>query len=235
MASRIKGITVEIGGDTTGLDKSLQQVNSTIRSTEQSLRDVNRLLKLDPTSTQLLSQKQAFLQKEIQETSNKLNVLKQADKQAKVQLENGDLGKDKYDALQREIVETENNLDSLKEKLKQVGSVSLTKLSSQFDSTSKKIKKLGDGMSSLGQSLSTKVTLPIAAIGTAGFTAAADLQDAMGATEQIYGKSANKMLKWSGSLKSYYGIAQGQALEYANTMGAMLKNIGGKVMLKQPR
>ena len=96
MASRIKGITVEIGGDTTGLDKSLQQVNSTIRSTEQSLRDVNRLLKLDPTSTQLLSQKQAFLQKEIQETSNKLNVLKQADKQAKVQLENGELGKDKY-------------------------------------------------------------------------------------------------------------------------------------------
>ena len=228
MANRIKGITVEIGGDTTGLDKSLQQVNSTIRSTEQSLRDVNRLLKLDPTSTQLLSQKQAFLQKEIQETSNKLNVLKQADKQAKVQLENGELGRDKYDALQREIVETENNLDSLKEKLKQVGSVSLTKLSSQFDSTSKKIKKLGDGMSSLGQSLSTKVTLPIAAIGTAGFTAAADLQDAMGATEQIYGKSADRMLRWSGSLKSYYGIAQGQALEYANTMGAMLKNIGGK-------
>lgn len=86
MANRIKGITVEIGGDTTGLDKSLRQVNSTIRSAEQSLRDVNRLLKLDPTNTQLLAQKQDLLQKEISETQTKLNALKEVDKQAKVRL-----------------------------------------------------------------------------------------------------------------------------------------------------
>lgn len=228
MASRIKGITVEIGGDTTGLDKALKDVNSTIRSTEQSLRDVNRLLKLDPTNTQLLSQKQQLLQKEIGETEKKLNALKEADKQAKVQLENGELGKDKYDALQREIIETEGKLDDLKEKVKAVDNVTLTKLSAQFDKAGQKMQKLGDGMTSLGQSLSTKVTLPLAAIGTVGFNAAADLQDAMGATEQIYGKASGKMLKWAGNLESYYGIAQGQALEYANTMGAMLKNIGGK-------
>ena len=103
MANRIKGITVEIGGDTTGLDKALKDVNMTIRSTQAQLRDVNRLLKLDPSNAKLLAQKQQLLQQEIANTSEKLNALKQADKQAKVQLENGDLGKDKYDALQREI------------------------------------------------------------------------------------------------------------------------------------
>ena len=61
MASRIKGITVEIGGDTTGLDKALKSVNSSIRTTQSSLKDVSKLLKLDPTNTELLTQKQKLL------------------------------------------------------------------------------------------------------------------------------------------------------------------------------
>lgn len=228
MANRIKGITVEIGGDTTGLDKALRAVNNTIRSTEASLRDVNRLLKLDPSNAELLAQKQKLLQKEIIDTREKLNALKEADKQAKIQLENGELGKEKYDALQREILETENKLDSLKDKAKEIDSISLAHFSLELDKAGKKMQKLGEGMTSLGQSLSTKVTLPLTAIGTVGFNMAANLQDAMGATKQIYGKAADKMLDWAKELKSYYGIAQGEALEYANTMGAMLKNIGGK-------
>lgn len=63
MSNRIKGITVEIGGDTTGLDKALKAVNSTIKSTQSSLRDVNRLLKLYPSNAKLLAQKQQLLQK----------------------------------------------------------------------------------------------------------------------------------------------------------------------------
>ena len=118
VANRIKGITVEIGGDTTGLDKALKGVNSTIKSTQSQLRDVNRLLKLDPSNAKLLAQKQQLLQKEIAETSSKLNALKEADKQAKIQLENGELGQDKYDALQREIIETENNLRPCRKKQK---------------------------------------------------------------------------------------------------------------------
>lgn len=80
MANRIKGITVEISGDTTGLDKALKGVDSTIKSTQSSPRDVNRLLKLDPGSAKLLAQNQQLLQKEISETSEKLNDLKEADK-----------------------------------------------------------------------------------------------------------------------------------------------------------
>ena len=110
MASRIKGITVEIGGDTTGLDKALKSVNSSIRTTQSSLKDVSKLLKLDPTNTELLTQKQKLLKDAIGSTKEKLDALKLAQDQAKAQLESGDLGQDKYDALQREIIETEQEL-----------------------------------------------------------------------------------------------------------------------------
>lgn len=87
MANRIKGITVEIGGDTTGFDKALKGVNSTIKNTQSQLRDVIRLLKLDPSNAKLLAKKQQLLQKEISETSSKLDALKEADKQTKNQKE----------------------------------------------------------------------------------------------------------------------------------------------------
>lgn len=83
MTNRIKGITVEIGGDTTGLDKALKGVNNTIRSTQSALKDMDRLLKLDLGNTQLLKQKQRLLQESIKGTSKKLNTLKEAGKQAK--------------------------------------------------------------------------------------------------------------------------------------------------------
>ena len=87
MANRIKGITVEIGSYTTGLDKALKSVNSNIKNTQSQLKDVTRLLKLDPTNTTLLAQKQKLLKDAISETKNKLDTLKEAQKQAKQQFE----------------------------------------------------------------------------------------------------------------------------------------------------
>ena len=78
MASRIKGITVEIGGDTSGLEKSLSDVNNSIKKTQSQLRDVNSLLKLDPSNTVLLAQKQELLQQAIGDTERKLQALEQA-------------------------------------------------------------------------------------------------------------------------------------------------------------
>jgi hypothetical protein len=115
MASRIQGITVEIGGDTTKLSKALQGVNGEIKNTQTQLKDVQRLLKLDPSNTELLSQKQRLLKDAIGETKEKLETLKTAQEQAKKQLEEGTLGQDKYDALQREIIETEEELRRLQQ------------------------------------------------------------------------------------------------------------------------
>ena len=71
------------------------------------------------------------------------------------------------------------------------------------------------------------LTVPIVAAGTASFKLAADMEDAMGAADQIFGRSAEEMKSWAKNLDSYYGIASGEALEYGNMMGSMLQNIGG--------
>ena len=111
MASRIKGITVEIGGDTSGLEKSLSDVNNSIKKTQSQLRDVNNLLKLDPSNTILLAQKQELLQSAIGDTEKKLEALEQAQEDVTKAFERGDLGKDQYMAFQREVEETRGTLN----------------------------------------------------------------------------------------------------------------------------
>ena len=111
MASRIKGITVEIGGDTSGLEKSLSDVNNSIKKTQSQLRDVNNLLKLDPSNTILLAQKQELLQSAIGDTEKKLQALEQVQADVAKAFERGDLGKDQYMAFQREVEETRGALN----------------------------------------------------------------------------------------------------------------------------
>lgn len=198
MPGRIKGITVEIGGDTTGLDKSLKDVNSTIKSTQTALRDVNRLLKLDPGNAKLIAQKQMLLQKEIAGTSEKLNALKEADKQAKIQLENGELGQDKYDALQREIIETEHSLKALEEEAKKVPSA----LSVSLQDAGDKIKEIGDKTSEVGKGLSTHITAPIAAMGAASLSAFNEVDKGMDTIVQKTGASGAALAEMQSSMNS---------------------------------
>ena len=89
MAGTIKGIIVEIGGDTSKLQKALKSVNSATSSLSKELRGVNSLLKLDPSNTELVAQKQTILAKNIQETSEKLDLLKNTQKQAEEAMANG--------------------------------------------------------------------------------------------------------------------------------------------------
>ena len=114
MASRIKGITVEIGGDNSGLEKSLAAVNNSIKKTQSQLRDVNNLLKLDPSNTILLAQKQELLQSAIGDTEKKLEALEKAQEDVAKAFERGDLGKDQYMAFQREVEETRGALNRYK-------------------------------------------------------------------------------------------------------------------------
>ncbi|MBM6897451.1 hypothetical protein H9X86_08755 [Pseudoflavonifractor capillosus] len=113
MADRIKGITVVLGGDTTGLNKALSGTNKEIKNTQAQLRDVERLLKLDPTNTTLLEQKQRLLAEAVGETKTKLDTLKTAEKQVQDQFKRGEVSQQQYDALQREIISTKNELGKL--------------------------------------------------------------------------------------------------------------------------
>lgn len=117
MGNRIKGITIEIGGDTTGLDKALRSVNSSITKTQSALNDVNKLLKLDPSNTVLAAQKQQLLSQAVSQTSDKLEALESAQEQVTAAFQKGDIGQDKYQAFQREIEETRGKLNQYKNDL----------------------------------------------------------------------------------------------------------------------
>lgn len=155
MANRIAGITIEIDGDTTQLTKALAGVNKDLRDTQSALRDVDKLLKLDPTNVTLLRQKQDLLTKAIGDTKSKLDT----EKEALAQLKNSDQTdevKDRQAALEREIAATEQSLTSLKKEMKDFGSVGKQQLeatSKKFDDLSKKTKGLSTAAAGLGAAL----------------------------------------------------------------------------------
>ena len=192
MASRIKGITVEIGGDTTGLDKALKSVNSSIKTTQSSLRDVNKLLKLDPTNTELLTQKQKLLKDAIGTTKEKLDALKSAQEQAKTQMENGDLGADKYDALQREIIETEQELQKLAQE-----AVNSNAALAKIEEVGGKLENVGGKISSVGTAL-LPVTAAVTGLGAAAVKTTSDFDTAMSQVQATMGVTKDAMSEVDG-------------------------------------
>ena len=141
MAGRIQGITVEIGGDTTKLQTALKGVNSEIRNTQSQLKDVDKLLKLDPGNTELLAQKHRLLGDAVKETKEKLETLKTAAEQANIALANGEITQSQYDGLQREIAETEAKLKTLEEQANK-SATALQKIAATGD----KLKSVGNSM-----------------------------------------------------------------------------------------
>jgi TP901 family phage tail tape measure protein len=194
MANRIKGITVEIGGDTTKLTESLKSVDKQISNTQKSLRDVNKLLKLDPGNTELLSQKQKGLQTEIAATKERLEALKEAAKQADAALANGDMSQSQYDALQREIVETEQDLKSLTKEYENFGSVSAQKIAAAGE----KVKSVGESLSSAGTKMTMGFTAPVVAGATAAVTAYGDVDKQFNLVKQTMGDTANSAEDFEG-------------------------------------
>lgn len=155
MAGNIKGIIVEIGGDTSGLQNALKKVNSATASLSKELKGINTMLKLDPKNTELLAQKQTVLRQKINETTKQLNLLKDAQKQY---IESGgDLNSDKYRNLQREIIKTENELKNLK-----IESSNWTQASKSLSELSTKMTNFGDKVNDVGK----KVSVLSAAVGS---------------------------------------------------------------------
>ena len=194
---RIKGITIELGGDSTKLEACLKNVNQEIRTTESKLKDVNKLLKMDPGNTNLLSQKYKTLQTEIKATKEKLDTLKEAAKQADQALADGKMSQDQYDALQREIAETEQDLKSLEQEYKNFGSVQ----AQQVAAAGEKMKEFGGKVESAGKTLTTGVTLPLVAVGTAGAASFAEVDKTMQLTNKTMGNTEEEAQKLNKAMK----------------------------------
>ncbi|MDO5397765.1 MAG: phage tail tape measure protein [bacterium] len=166
MAGAIKGITVEIGGDTTKLTKALNDVNKQSKSLQSELKGVESLLKMDPGNTELLAQKQQILAESVSNTKEKLETLKEVQTQVKAQFDSGEIGADAYRDFQREIEATEQKLKKLTDAQKEFGSVTAQKVAAAGE----KVKEVGGKAESAGKAM-LPVTAAITGIGAASVAA----------------------------------------------------------------
>lgn len=146
MANNIKGITVEIGGDTTKLGKALEDVNKKSRDLSSELGQINKMLKFDPGNADLLAQKQKVLADAVSNTSKKLATLKAAEKQVQEQFKRGEVSEEQVRALQREIIATEKKMAGYEKAAKETAEQvkNLGKASKDAEDGTKKTKKGAD-------------------------------------------------------------------------------------------
>jgi TP901 family phage tail tape measure protein len=173
----IKGITVQIGADTTGLDAALKDVNKTSREISKELREVERLLKFNPHDTELLAQKQKLLADQVETTREKLNRLRQVQEQVNEQFRKGEIGEEQYRAFQRELIKTESQLRDYEKQLRAVNQQA-NAFTQAMLAASEKLQDVGKRLTDVGKDLSVKVSAPLAALGTVAAKAAIDFESA---------------------------------------------------------
>lgn len=223
-ADRIKGITVEINGDATGLSKSLKDVNTTINQSRQALNDVKRLLKLDPKNTELLEQKQKILATTIEETRNKLDKLKEAEAEVQKQFSEGKVSEEQYNALKREIIDTEQKLKDLEKQAETTGKA----LGTSVQNAGKLIQNLGKTGVEAGKKLTTHVTAPIVGIGKASMDAWNEVDAGLDTIVTKTGASGAALEEMQGIMKDLavtiptdFGVAGAAVGEVNTRFGSM--------------
>lgn len=204
MSKRIKGITIEIDGETKGLDKALGGVNKESSKLQKELKDVERLLKFNPGNTELIAQKQKLLGDQVNNTREKLDQLKGAQESVNQAFQNGEISEEQYRAFQREIVETESKLkhfegqlDKSKSKLDEVGD--------KFQASGEKVKAAGDKMVSSGQALTKGVTAPILGMGAASIAAFKDVEESFEIVITKTGATGDALDALEGNFKNLAG------------------------------
>lgn len=239
---RIKGITIEIDGDVTGLNKALESTNKELRSSQKQLNDVNRLLKIDPTNTELLTQKQRLLGDTIKSTRDKLDTLKKAQEQATAKLETGGKeAQEQYEALRREIISTENYLGKLEGQAEDTEKA----LNDAGNNGAGSIEEAGDAAKDAESKVSgfgsaAKAAGVVAAAAFAAATAAAvslgkDVIESYGEYEQLVGGIDTLFKDSSAMMQEYannaYKTAGMSANDYMSTAtsfsASLIQSLGG--------
>ena len=213
MADRIKGITIEIDGDTTGLSKALKGVNSDLKAAQNGLNDVNKLLKLDPGNVELLRQKQEYLNDAIGSTEEKLQKEKEALEQMK-SADGFDKNSEQAKALERQIVADEQALKSLQDQAKEFGSVG----AQQFKLVGEKVQAVGEKMTSVGTTMTKNVTAPIVGVGALAIKSFKDVDAGLDIVRQKTGATGDEF-------ESMRGIVEG----IATTIPTDFETIGNAV------
>lgn len=151
--SRIKGITIELDGEVTGLEKAMKDVTSKSIDLQGELRDVEKLLKFDPGNVEALAQKQEILTRQIENTTEKLNRLKSAEEEVEKQFQSGDIGEKQYRSFRREVEFTEKSIKDLKSKISQLDGAEVKQLKSDFNKVEESSDEASDSVKDLGNEL----------------------------------------------------------------------------------
>jgi len=177
MAETIKGINVVIGADTTGLSKALSDVNKRSRDIQSELKQVEKLLKLDPSNTELVAQKQKLLADAIENAREKLDRLRAVQEQVNEQFARGEISEGQYRAFQRETEKTRLELEKLEQQLHDM-EPAVESFGEKMQKAGDKLKVAGEKMTDAGKKLSIGVTAPIVGLGTVATKAAVDFESA---------------------------------------------------------
>lgn len=227
----IKGIILEIGADTSGLQKALSKVNSNASSLSKELRGVNSLLKLDPKNVELLDQKQTILNESIETTQDKLNQLKKIKEEADKKMSEGTkISEENYRNLQREIINTQNKLNGLTDELKQFNAQNSnwTKAGKKIQEYGNNITKASEKIDEIGNKTSV-VSAGVVAGGTALVNSAMNLEDAVAKYVSSTNTAEEETQKYKQVLENINNNNYGEGYEdIANSMTQVkmqLKNI----------
>lgn len=183
MAGTIKGITIQIGADTTKLSSALNSANRAIKQTQTELKNVEKALKVNPTNIDLLRDKQGLLNDKIADTKTKLDAMKQA--QAQLDSQGVDKNSREYRELQTQIDLCEQELKDLNKESKNFGSAGAQAVAA----VGEKLKDVGAKISQVGQNLTTHVTLPLVAVGSVGAAKFAEVDKTMQLTNATMGNT----------------------------------------------
>lgn len=228
MASRTKGITIEINGDATKLDESLKDVNKSLGEASRGLQDVNRLLKLDPSNTELLSQKQDYLKRSIEGTKEKLD----REKEALEQLKNSDgfdASSEQAKALERQIVADEEALKRFKEEVKKLPTpfqASMQEAGKKVSEVGEKIQGVGGKVTEAGKTLTAGVTAPIAGVAAASVAAWTEVDEAMDTVTKKTGASGDALADMQQRAKNLAGSIPTDFQTAADAVGEVNTRFG---------
>jgi len=236
MANNIKGIVVEIGGNTGPLNDALKSVNKTTSELKNELKEVEKQLRLDPTNTVLLQQKQELLSQSISNTSERLAILKEAERQAQVQFEQGNIGAEQYRALQREVINTEQQLNSLNE--------AQQNLTSSNNSVSQSTTNVTEKFATVGKVVAVSMAATATAVGglaIAGAKMSEDLQKALNGLQASTGATTKETEEFKQIMTDIYannfgesfediGIAMGTIAQQSGLTGKALQEVTENAM-----
>ena len=219
-SSKIKGIVIEIGGDTSKLQKSLNAVNAPINKINKELNDLNKALKLDPKNTELLAQKQEVLSRNIAASKDKLVQLKDAQKQMGDYSKLTDEQKAAYNRLSLEISKSESALKSMNEELKNTSKIDFSKMQQGL----KKVGEVALDVSKKMLQISTAIAGAITGVITAGVKSYAKLEKAQKGSERLFGDSFNIVKRNAAEAYKSMGLSATQYYDQVNTYVVGLKN-----------